>query len=739
MKRFHVAALLALLFGPSYGQAACVTAFGNQNAGFFYGPGVSWMIGSKYTLASPAFITEVGAKISSNPSTSFRIGVYTESGSNKPGTLLVETGALAGGPTGTQTFSLAQTYLPAGDYWIAVMADAGITFDAATGGLGTYRNTSTPYDVMPASGPATWSFHSGNQPAIWVNDCISDTYSPTITSTFSSTRTVTSTRTDTPVLSPTPTATVTPSATPDPCTLAFGISAYDYGNSTSNVFYASPYTPATNVTISQLGTEAFNAVGAVRLGLYAADGPAGDPGTLLAQTSEHSGAAGVLRLSIPETALTGGSTYWLAYVGGSGRRIAGNTAVGSYRFASFTYGALPASAPGTLSSGSGTFVLNAWACPASGSPTETYTLSPTRTPSPSPTATPSATISATATATPGCSLLGDVSDGPGTDSTTYRVQAVPLTLAYDAHISNVQVRISGTAAGNLIGAVYLNAGGAPGALLAVSAPVPAALGVNTLPLSADLLAGTVWLGVWRSDGSADIVFHSSGPGHVNSTSVPSGVLPPFFDAYIGGGLALAIGADTCPAGPFTPTRTITPSATPTPSPTYTPADNACYVFGQNTHTAYNAAGASFYASKYTLGSPQTIDGLAGLAFGFSGGGSIRLGLYSDNAGAPDQLQAQTGPIAVPFDAGNQLHLYSAPVAPVALPAGDYWLGIVESNTAFGYTPGGTFKYWAQAGALPATAPAATSGPAYQVSVWALYCAFTPTPSAQRPSAKGVAA
>jgi hypothetical protein len=115
--------------------------------------------------------------------------------------------------------------------------------------------------------------------------------------------------------------------------------------------------------------------------------------------------------------------------------------------------------------GSGTFVLNAWACPASGSPTETYTLSPTRTPSPSPTATPSATISATATATPGCSLLGDVSDGPGTDSTTYRVQAVPLTLAYDAHISNVQVRISGTAAGNMIGAVYLNAGGAPGALL----------------------------------------------------------------------------------------------------------------------------------------------------------------------------------------------------------------------------------------------------------------------------------
>jgi PKD repeat protein len=99
-------------------------------------------------------------------------------------------------------------------------------------------------------------------------------------------------------------------------------------------------------TIQSLSFNVRTASGNLRLGIYDATGPSGGPGALKAQTASFVPVVGWnTEPVITPVALPAGN-YWLAYLpSSSSLHFATNFSIGSYKFANFTFGAMPATFP----------------------------------------------------------------------------------------------------------------------------------------------------------------------------------------------------------------------------------------------------------------------------------------------------------------------------------------------------------------------------------------------------------
>jgi len=99
------------------------------------------------------------------------------------------------------------------------------------------------------------------------------------------------------------------------------------------------------------------------------------------------------------------------------------------------------------------------------------------------------------------------------------------------------------------------------------------------------------------------------------------------------------------------------------------------------------------------------------------GKNVRMAVYSDSAGSPDQLVAET-PVFSATKSAQEI-----PVPPVSLAAGRYWvMAVYEVNTTIGIdlaTGMGMYKYTSMSfgGLMPTAFPAAPPGGAARLNYW----------------------
>jgi hypothetical protein len=110
-----------------------------------------------------------------------------------------------------------------------------------------------------------------------------------------------------------------------------------------------------------------------------------------------------------------------------------------------------------------------------------------------------------------------------------------------------------------------------------------------------------------------------------------------------------------------------PAATPSPCPTFSFGFGSFYTFGiaVNTNT--------IFASKYNTPTPAKV---TGFSFEASNSGHVICAIYSDNAGVPQDLIAQTSFTTLDYSGTETVNL----AVPVNIGAGDYWIAcLADSN------------------------------------------------------------
>jgi Protein of unknown function (DUF4038)/Concanavalin A-like lectin/glucanases superfamily/Putative collagen-binding domain of a collagenase len=150
----------------------------------------------------------------------------------------------------------------------------------------------------------------------------------------------------------------------------------DSGN--GNLLLVQDATLSQSATIKSLSFYVRAASGNLRLGVYDATGSGGGPGTLKAQTNGFTPVAGWNTVNVITPVSLPAGNYWLAYLpSSSSLSFAANFTIGSYQYANFTFGAMPATFPAIVGQGTTHWSLYG-------------TLDTTSTPTPTPTATPPA-------------------------------------------------------------------------------------------------------------------------------------------------------------------------------------------------------------------------------------------------------------------------------------------------------------------------------------------------------------
>jgi hypothetical protein len=105
-------------------------------------------------------------------------------------------------------------------------------------------------------------------------------------------------------------------------------------------------------TIQSLSFYVNTAAGSLRLGIYDATGPGGGPGALKAQTNAFAPVVGWNTANVITPVSLAPGSYWLAYFpSSSSLSFATNFGTGSYKYASMTFGAMPATFPAIAGQG----------------------------------------------------------------------------------------------------------------------------------------------------------------------------------------------------------------------------------------------------------------------------------------------------------------------------------------------------------------------------------------------------
>jgi hypothetical protein len=166
------------------------------------------------SLPVPAVVESLSAYV---PSGNCQMALYSDNG-GAPGTLIAQTGVV--GASGWTTAAIANTTLPAGNYWVGAQTDSSyIYYSYVSGSYYALGQSWGPFPVSISGGMEG----SGGIPIGGANYCSlgsASTYTPTATvtatptTTFIATASTTATVTKTGTLSPTPSVTWTSTSTP---------------------------------------------------------------------------------------------------------------------------------------------------------------------------------------------------------------------------------------------------------------------------------------------------------------------------------------------------------------------------------------------------------------------------------------------------------------------------------------------------------------------------------------------
>ena len=366
------------------------------------------------------------------------------------------------------------------------------------------------------------------------------------------------------------------------------------------------------------------------------------------------------------------------------------------------------------------FTLTGAATPAGAASAPTSTATPTAAPSaqPSATATSTATAIATSTATTATPTatatlaasttdvvlgsnviapLGD-SDAPG-EAEAFRYQATST-----ASITRLALYLdpSNTAKQVVVG-IYSDASGQPGTLLAQSTLANPKAGqwnlVDVAPVQVNS-SGAYWLALLAPNGGNPVSFRDVPNGGAAQTSASKNLSslptrwsagdiwassPAAFYAVASGSSASVVTSTPSPSPTTTPSPSPTASHTPTPTATPSPTSTALTIPtplvgttaisssidsnlpGQPEAFPYTAASSGVATSAWVYVDPTNT------------AGSLVLGVYADNSGAPGALLAQTTLASSVPGAWN-----SAPIGPIQIVAGSqYWLALMQPHDSAG--------------------------------------------------------
>jgi len=385
--------------------------------------------GSRFLLGAPAVIRSISIFQYYNGCYT-QLGIYADNGSGTaPATLIVrsDVGYAYGG---WSRFPIPPTSLGPGNYWLTAITDgrdlavlytgssSDVNFELYGGALGSF-----PQSLV---GPYIFT---GYRMTLSADDCDSvQPPTPTVTPTRTWTNTPTLTSTPIPCGYPadtcTHTKTLTPTFTrtqvpPPPATEtpictspnAYGQSSLypgTYGNYTSSfggqLFFKRMIAsaPGTVTNLAAMVSYTYPGSGLLQMGLYSDNG--GQPDRLLTASVPVTVAPNGWRLlDVPDIAISGPATYWIAFESDDQNRASiACVCISSLRFPTGIpnpFGTLPAIAP-SYSPGCFDWSVHANVCQAPGVPIDTPTLTVTPSPTPWPCDYPYACIACTPTRTP---------------------------------------------------------------------------------------------------------------------------------------------------------------------------------------------------------------------------------------------------------------------------------------------------------------------------------------------------
>jgi hypothetical protein len=221
----------------------------------------------------------------------------------------------------------------------------GIDIALSAGGT-TSTPTSTPTPMNPSTSTPTYTntpvgaSTNTSLPSVTPTNTPTSTYTPTNTPTANPT---TTTYTQTPTATRTPTNTASPTLSVIKIGETNILGTDDSGN--ANLLVAQQANLPQNATVQSLSFYVATAGGQLRLGFYSDN--AGNPGMLLAQTATFTPTVGWNTQAVQTPVLLPAGTYWLAYLPQSNSMHYRVESSGAGRGASYTFGSLPSTYPGT--------------------------------------------------------------------------------------------------------------------------------------------------------------------------------------------------------------------------------------------------------------------------------------------------------------------------------------------------------------------------------------------------------
>ena len=290
------------------------------------------------------------------------------------------------------------------------------------------------------------------------------------------------------------------------------------------------------------------------------------------------------------------------------------------------------------------------------------------------------------------------------------LEASRCELSSSARIVSLHLHLA-QASGQARAALYGDANGNPGALLAESATQAAVIGWNALDIpDLDITAGTYWLAFQLESGSS--ASYNVGPDGTEAyVTHPWSAFPASFPICLKQRSQWSLYASACPFSgrptlTYTPTPTRTPSPTRTPTFTITPTWSPEPVRCSNPTSFGNSAignvniplpGEMIVASRYHLAKD---------CFGVSmsvnlsyGDGRIQAALYADDNGNPGTLLLSSE-VAFSHNGWNTLN-----IPDTLLYAGDYWLALQSGgNSEISSSPAtmtSIGQAWSSLGTFPA--------------------------------------
>jgi hypothetical protein len=423
-----------------------------------------------------------------------RVGLYNDN-AGQPGGLLTQSDPTVVGNNTWQSIPVPGVALGPGTYYVAIQGNAlaYLRFNSSSGSA-LYGNAA--FGPLPGIAPSTTALN-------WDFDVYAALQCPGSTPTGTPTLTVSTTLSNTPSVTPTGTPTVTRSATPSPTNtitptasptatvtppytcLQIGDTNVEAGNSVfigNGTFVAQSITVGTLSRLSSLSL--YNTGGTatqLTMGLYKDNG-SGRPGALVAQATSPGATGGWNTLTMTAVDVDPG-IYWIAYLVGNSSMKPAYASVTYAWSASYGYFGYPTILPGnwtkTLAQYPYAFSLYATFCD------NTAGIASTPTPTPPNFA---------------CGYVGNNYFINGSSFGARDMHAIKVSVTTDSVVDTMHINM-GAGAGNLIVAIYSDAGAAPGYIITQSASTPAVQnGWNTISIPSTYLApGNYWLACWAAN------------------------------------------------------------------------------------------------------------------------------------------------------------------------------------------------------------------------------------------------